>query len=94
MDIQEFYELTLMDDGKTNSIKASEALEMAARWEMTNRPFAMAAPSSSGPSSKAPELVRPNQALAMPGKMKEELLGKLPELKPAIDDAPNSNNSR
>ena len=34
MDIQEFYELTLMDEGKPTDIKVSEAIEMAARWEM------------------------------------------------------------
>ena len=33
LDIQEFYELTLMDDGKTNEAKASVALEMASRYE-------------------------------------------------------------
>ena len=32
LDIQEFYELTLMDDGKTNEAKASVAIEMASRW--------------------------------------------------------------
>ncbi len=37
LDIQEFYELTLMDDGKTSRAKAEEALEMASRWELTNR---------------------------------------------------------
>ena len=31
LDIQEFYELTLMDDGKTNEAKASVAIEMASR---------------------------------------------------------------
>merc|ERR1712020_74172 len=39
VDIQEFYELTLMDDGKSNDIKVSEAIEMAARWEMGQIPF-------------------------------------------------------
>ena len=34
VDIQEFYELTLMDEGKPTDIKVSEAIEMAARWEM------------------------------------------------------------
>ena len=37
---QEFYELTLMDEGKTSDLKTSEALEMASRWEMSQRPFA------------------------------------------------------
>ena len=32
LDIQEFYELTLMDESKTNAIKASEAIEMASRY--------------------------------------------------------------
>ena len=31
LDIQEFYELTLMDESKTNAIKATEAIEMASR---------------------------------------------------------------
>ena len=34
LDIQEFYELTLMDDGKSNAIKVDEAKEMASRWEI------------------------------------------------------------
>jgi hypothetical protein len=44
LDIQEFYELTLMDDGKTNAIKASEAIEMASRWEVGQGPFGRIAP--------------------------------------------------
>ena len=39
LDIQEFYELTLMDESKTNAIKASEAIEMASRWEVGQGPF-------------------------------------------------------
>ena len=107
LDIQEFYELTLMDDGKTSDIKATEAIEMAARWEMTNRPFAMAAvaaaQASAGPnsisssSSKPPELMRPGPSgPGMPASVKDELLNKLPELRPAIDEigsSINSNNS-
>lgn len=34
LDIQEFYELTLMDESKSVHIKTSEALQMASRWEM------------------------------------------------------------
>ena len=48
LDIQEFYELTLMDDGKTNDIKAVEAKEMALRWEVGQGPFA-------GPGRPPPE---------------------------------------
>ena len=33
LDIQEFYELTLMDESKSVHIKTSEALQMASRWE-------------------------------------------------------------
>ena len=40
LDIQEFYELTLMDDGKSNDIKVNEAKEMASRWEVGQGPFA------------------------------------------------------
>ena len=32
--------MTLMDEGKTSDLKTSEALEMASRWEMSQRPFA------------------------------------------------------
>jgi len=39
LDIQEFYELTLMDESKTNAIKATEAIEMASRWEAGQGPF-------------------------------------------------------
>ena len=48
LDIQEFYELTLMDDGKSNDIKANEAKEMASRWEVGQGPFA-------GPGRPPPE---------------------------------------
>ena len=40
LDIQEFYELTLMDDGKSNTIKVNEAKEMVSRWEVGQGPFA------------------------------------------------------
>eukprot|EP00096_Caligus_rogercresseyi_P009784 TRINITY_DN3389_c0_g1_i1.p1 TRINITY_DN3389_c0_g1~~TRINITY_DN3389_c0_g1_i1.p1 ORF type:complete len:828 (+),score=289.30 TRINITY_DN3389_c0_g1_i1:233-2716(+) len=39
LDIQEFYELTLMDEEKSNASKASEALDMAQRWELSRGPF-------------------------------------------------------
>ena len=48
LDIQEFYELTLMDDGKSNAIKVDEAKEMASRWEVGQGPFA-------GPGRPPPE---------------------------------------
>ena len=48
LDIQEFYELTLMDDGKSNDIKVNEAKEMASRWEVGQGPFA-------GPGRPPPE---------------------------------------
>ena len=38
LDIQEFYELTLMDDSKSTHIKTSEALQMASRWEIAGPP--------------------------------------------------------
>ena len=38
LDIQEFYELTLMDESKSVHIKTSEALQMASRWEVTGPP--------------------------------------------------------
>lgn len=38
LDIQEFYELTLMDDSKSVHIKTSEALQMASRWEIAGPP--------------------------------------------------------
>lgn len=40
LDIQEFYELTLMDESKSVHIKTSEALQMASRWEMSGPPGA------------------------------------------------------
>ena len=48
---QEFYELTLMDECKTSQLKTSEALEMASRWEMSQRPFAKSG--GGGPSGNA-----------------------------------------
>ncbi len=90
LDIQEFYELTLMDDGKTNQAKVTEALEMASRWEVTNRPFAppVAAVGEGGAGGGGGLSSVPKEQM-MPQKMKEELLGKLPELKAAIDDTPS-----
>ena len=38
LDIQEFYELTLMDESKSNHTKTSEALQMASRWEVAGPP--------------------------------------------------------
>ena len=38
LDIQEFYELTLMDESKSVHIKTSEALQMASRWEIAGPP--------------------------------------------------------
>ena len=66
---QEFYELTLMDECKTSQLKTSEALEMASRWEMSQRPFAKSTgggggggPSSTtGNSTSAAEQVRNNK---------------------------------
>ncbi len=84
LDIQEFYKLTLMDDGKTNQVKAAEALEMASRWEVTNRPFAAPPVAAAGGGELN---AVPGQPL-MPQKMKEELLEKLPQLKSAIGDTP------
>ena len=50
---QEFYELTLMDECKTSSLKTSEALEMASRWEMSQRPFAKSGGGPSGPAGNS-----------------------------------------
>jgi len=59
LDIQEFYQLTLMDESKPNAIKASEAIEMASRWEHGQGPFGRP------PSSAAVN----NTAAADPSKM-------------------------
>eukprot|EP00095_Tigriopus_kingsejongensis_P000538 maker-scaffold356_size197960-snap-gene-0.36 protein:Tk00538 transcript:maker-scaffold356_size197960-snap-gene-0.36-mRNA-1 annotation:"discs large 1" len=78
LDIQEFYELTLMDEGKSNDIKTTEALEMATRWELTNRPFAkgyeghLSSTAPGGSSRGGPTL---------PPQFKEELMSKLPEMR-------------
>ena len=59
-----------MDECKTSQLKTSEALEMASRWEMSQRPFAKSTgggggggPSSSttGNSTSAAEQVRNKQ---------------------------------
>ena len=54
-----------MDECKTSQLKTSEALEMASRWEMSQRPFAKSTggggggPSSTtGNSTSAAEQVR------------------------------------
>ena len=39
LDIQEFYLLTLMDDGKSTANKISKAKELASRWEVGQEPF-------------------------------------------------------
>ena len=38
LDIQEFYELTLMDETKSTNVKTAEALHMASRWEIAGPP--------------------------------------------------------
>ena len=66
---QEFYELTLMDECKTSQLKTSEALEMASRWEMSQRPFAKpgGGPSSTaGNSTSAAEQVRNKDTYIVP----------------------------
>ena len=42
-----------MDDGKTNEIKASEAIEMASRWEVGQGPFGRTAPPPPPPQEPA-----------------------------------------
>ena len=51
LDIQEFYELTLMDENKPNAIKASEAIEMASRWEVGQGPFGKPMGPAGGPNN-------------------------------------------
>jgi len=67
LDIQEFYELTLMDESKTNAIKASEAIEMASRWEVGQGPFGkpMAIHTNIDPSGGGGGGVSASDALAM-----------------------------
>ncbi|TRY61118.1 hypothetical protein TCAL_04208 [Tigriopus californicus] len=74
LDIQEFYELTLMDECKTSAIKTTEALEMATRWETTNRPFAKG---YNGTHDMSGGMGRPT----LPPQFKEELMSKLPEMR-------------
>ena len=38
LDVQEFYELTLMDETKSTDVKTAEALHMASRWEIAGPP--------------------------------------------------------
>lgn len=38
LDVQEFYELTLMDETKSTNVKTAEALHMASRWEIAGPP--------------------------------------------------------
>ncbi len=98
LDIQEFYELTLMDEGKSNEVKANEALEMASRWEAANRPFAVAAAAAAAAAAAVTANSvgggksgsQHHQQQQLPAKVKEELLDRLPELKSAIDDMPTS----
>lgn len=42
LDIQEFYELTLLDETKTVQQKTAETLQMASKWETTNQQTAPA----------------------------------------------------
>jgi hypothetical protein len=87
LDIQEFYELTLMDDGKSNDIKVNEAKEMASRWEIGQGPFA-------GPGRPALE----NNSIGNPGgpistgQMIPNAVRVLPTLKPQQDAYPPAGN--
>lgn len=77
LDIQEFYELTLMDDGKSNEIKTSEALEMATRWEVSqHKPFGGVGGSAAATAPSA-------AATVLPPDVRKEILERLP--KPLVD---------
>lgn len=39
-DIQEFYEVTLLDDSKSVQQKTAETLQIASKWEITSGPMA------------------------------------------------------
>ena len=69
LDIQEFYELTLMDESKSVHAKTSEALQMASRWEV-------AEPTGGGhPNSK---YIDPTgQDISLPDKQRDEMLRQL-----------------
>ena len=45
LDIQEFYEITLLDDTKTNQQKIQETLQIASKWER-QPPFTNSFPTS------------------------------------------------
>ena len=72
LDIQEFYELTLMDDGKSNAIKVDEAKEMASRWEIGQGPFA-------GPGRPPPEPNATGNSIAL-GSARQPVPGGVPVL--------------
>ena len=72
LDIQEFYELTLMDDGKSNAIKVDEAKEMASRWEIGQGPFA-------GPGRPPPEPSATGNSVAL-GSSRQPVPGGVPVL--------------
>jgi len=65
LDIQEFYELTLMDESKSNHTKTSEALQMASRWEVA------------GPPGGTTKLVDLGGDITLPDKQRDEMLRSL-----------------
>jgi disks large protein 1 len=67
LDIQEFYELTLMDESKSTHVKTSEALQMASRWEV-------AGPPGGGNPNK---YIDPGQDISLPDKQRDEMLRQL-----------------
>ena len=64
LDIQEFYELTLMDESKSINTKTSEALQMASRWEVAGPPG----------QSKGLDL---GQDISLPDQQRDEMLRQL-----------------
>ena len=69
LDIQEFYELTLMDESKSVHVKTSEALQMASRWEVAGPP------GGGHPNSK---YIDPTgQDISLPDKQRDEMLRQL-----------------
>ena len=78
LDIQEFYELTLMDESKSIHVKTSEALQMASRWEVA------------GPPGHN-KYIEPGQDISLPDKQRDEMLRQLANIaNEAVNSVPRS----
>lgn len=101
--MQELYEMTLMDESKSDDEKARQALLIAARWEINNRPFPITqqqlqpaqSPVQTLKNNSMPYKDSSSQTKTplnvMSAQMRQELLGKFSDF--GLDETQQANSS-